>query len=427
MSGSETGNPLIFDTDDTDPRKYMPLKADRAQRVRYPCHVGNMFKNVTEQVYTAAAGTLPVAQFMSGRVLFDTGASGTVNLPTAETVVQFLNKYYRQVLSRTSIYTNTNGVNNRIANEINVEFYNATAGNITLGMATGLTYYGVVASRTIPAATIAQYKFVIVTTNPAAIDVFPLYASASGSAMSLAPQTPTQLVDYDPATGQLGYITDAVFTNTYDTSTTLMGFNPGSSTPAKMPFIPGAPTQMGLLTRNPTNGDIQVADATHLPAGGSPYGAYPLQIDPATGNLQQRVATIPLTQYAAANQTVTNGTTPNILFDTNLVTPGTTDCTYAAGVFTLGTQNTYSVTVNIAISAPVANNYFTVHTGTTSAGAVLKSSGDTGTQTSFSIPFLINGTAQGTQFCISANNSSGGDVIVLAGFGTIVQVVMVAP
>jgi hypothetical protein len=406
-AGSETGNPLIFDADDTDPRKYMPLKADRAQRVRYPCHVGNLFKNVTELVYAAAAGTLPVAQFMSGRVLFNTGASGTITLPTATIIVTFLDQYYRQVLSRSSIYTNSNGNSNRIANEIDVEFYNATNASITLGMGAGLTLRGLAASAIIPANTIAQFKFVVVTTNPAAIDVFPLFASASGSAFNLSPQAPTQLVDYDPATGQVGYVTDAVISNTISNTTDIVGWDSATSTIRRMDIATNTPVQ--LFTRNTATGELVSSSAANVAASGpgSFLDIYPLSVDGPTGNvirtplntLEFRRSTVDQVDAAADFVVVYDGVISAGLF-----------CTYAAGVFTFDYTGFYMISVQVSTSAVAAASYAYLLVDATPAD----STGNLDTQTTATITHYRT-MSVGQTLAVHFSNGTAGAVTLPSG------------
>jgi hypothetical protein len=420
MSGSETGNVLLFDADDTDPRKYMSLKADRAQRVRYPCDVGNTMKNVTEVVYASAGGAIPplAVQFMTGRVLFAAGASGTIQLPTAAVIVQLLNNYYRQVLSRTATYTNSNTVGNRISNEIEVEFYNSTAATITLSVNTGLTLQGLAGSLAIPANTIAKYKFVIVTTNPAAVDIFPTYGSSSGSVMSLAPQAPTQLVDYNPATGQLGYVTDAVLSSTVSTTTNIMGWDPATSTPRKYVLADAAPQQ--LLTRNAATGAIVYSSASG--AGAYPVGTTtsggPIQIE-SNGTVAYRVSTPPLFQRSTG-QVVPSGAAALVLFPTN-VQQATTDCTYNAGIFTTETNNAYHVDLTITQAAVSTNCFYQIVYGSVvGSGAVIAASGPTDGSRTISLSAYLHMASLGGNtppytFHVECVNTSGGNVTIVSG------------
>jgi hypothetical protein len=372
MSGSETGNVLLFDADDSDPRKYMPLKADRAQRVRYPCDVGNTMKNVTEVVYASAGGAIPplAVQFMTGRVLFATGASGTIQLPTAALIVQLLSKYYRQVLSRTATFTNSNTVGNRIANEIEVEFFNSTAAAITLSVNTGLTLQGLASSLDIPANTIAKYKFVVVTTNPAAIDIFPIYASASGS-VTITRGAPQQLVTRNATTGALFY-----------------------------------------SQNNGVDDDYPVGTTT---SGG------PLQVE-SDGTIAIRNSTPPLMQRGTG-QVIPTGGPALVLFPTN-VGAATTDCTYNAGIFTTETNNAYHVNINILQTAIAADCYYQLVYGSVlGAGTVIAVSAPTDDSRKSVINAYLHMASLGGNtppytFHVECVNASGGDVTLEAGLQT---------
>jgi hypothetical protein len=418
MSGSETGNVLIRDGSDEDPRKYGFLKADRAQRVRYPCEVGNTFKNITEQVYAAAGGTIPSAQFMTGRVYLDTTASGTITLPTATLIVQLLNNYYRQVLALQGPFTNSNSVVNRIVNEIEVEFYNASAAGITLAVGgTNITFVGAATSLVIPASTIARYKFVIVATNPAAINMFPVGAPGGGAIVTLPIQAPTQLVDYNPATGQLGYITNAVLTG-QSATTQIMGWNQSTSTVSQITINQGAPQQ--LFTRNFGSGAMLFSAVGDYPLGTST--TIPIGINATTGVVERADQSTGATffQSQVAGETVPNGgATTIVLYDTN--TAAGSGVTYNAGVFTLAQPGVYMICVDYAFAAATANvgSYVSLRYGApngsapTTASSEWYRSGEIIKNGSFSIP--INASTQFSTFAITITNAEAGVITLSTG------------
>lgn len=415
MSGSETGNVLIEDANDRDPRKYGPLKADRAQRIRYPCHVGNLFKNVTEQVYAAAGGTIPSAQFMTGRVYLDTTASGTITLPTATAIVQLLNLYYRQVLALQGPFTNSNSVVNRIVNEIEVEFYNASAAGITLAVGTGTTFVGAATSLVIPASTIARYKFVIVGTNPAAINMFPVGAPGGGAIVTLPVQAPTQLVDYNPATGQLGYITNAVLAS-QGTGTQVMGWDTATSTPSQISLALGTPQQ--ALTRNAATGALVYSGVANYPNG--TVTTIPIGINATTGVLEKvdpsAISALSFRSQVAA-ETVPDAATTIVTYDT--ATTSAANVSYNAGIFTVTAPGSYIVCVDYAFAAATANtgSYISLRYGsppTTTSNEVYRS-GEIIKNGSFSVPFSADSTF--TQFCVTITNAEGGDITLSTGGG----------
>lgn len=415
MSGSETGNVLIEDANDRDPRKYGPLKADRAQRIRYPCHVGNLFKNVTEQVYAAAGGTIPSAQFMTGRVYLDTTASGTITLPTATAIVQLLNLYYRQVLALQGPFTNSNSVVNRIVNEIEVEFYNASAAGITLAVGTGTTFVGAATSLVIPASTIARYKFVIVGTNPAAINMFPVGAPGGGAIVTLPVQAPTQLVDYNPATGQLGYITNAVLAS-QGTGTQVMGWDTATSTPSQISLALGTPQQ--ALTRNAATGALVYSGVANYPNG--TVTTIPIGINATTGVLEKvdpsAISALSFRSQVAA-ETVPDAATTIVTYDT--ATTSAANVSYNAGIFTVTAPGSYIVCVDYAFAAATANtgSYISLRYGsppTTTSNEVYRS-GEIIKNGSFSVPFSADSTF--TQFCVTITNAEGGVITLSTGGG----------
>lgn len=416
MSGSETGNVLIEDANDRDPRKYGPLKADRAQRIRYPCHVGNLFKNVTEQVYAAAGGTIPSAQFMTGRVYLDTTASGTITLPTATAIVQLLNLYYRQVLALQGPFTNSNSVVNRIVNEIEVEFYNASAAGITLAVGAGTTFVGPATSLVLPATTIARYKFVITATNPAAINMFPVGAPGGGSVVTLPVQAPTQLVDYNPATGQLGYVTNAVLDAIPNAGYGMITWDPATSTIHNSVVATAAPAQ--LFTRNTTTGQLVSSATANVPNG--TVTTIPIGINATTGVLEKvdasAISALSFRSQVAA-ETVPDAATTIVTYDT--ATSSAANVSYNAGIFTVTAPGSYIVCVDYAFAAATANtgSYISLRYGsppTTTSNEVYRS-GEIIKNGSFSVPFSADSTF--TQFCVTITNAEGGVITLSTGGG----------
>jgi hypothetical protein len=419
-AGSETGNTLIFDADDSDPRNYTPLKADRAQRIRYPCTVGNTFKNVTEQVYAAAGGTIPAAQFVTGRVLFNAGASGTIALPTAAAIVTLLNRYYRQIVSRSSVFTNSAGVGNRIVNEINVEFLNNSGVDITISAGAGVTFVGVTSGFTIPTGVVATYRFVITSTNPAAIDVFPSFASTGGGGyLNLTQGNPGNMVVYNPITHELSYVGDSNLSDLVGPATTIMAWDPVTSTPKKYTIDDSGPPSLPLF-RDTTLGTINTAPQSTYPNGTTTNGAA-IQVQ-TNGSFALRIATPPLIQQSTGQVVPTGG--PTLLTFATNATVGTPDCTYNAGIFTTTTTNSYSVHVSLTQAATAANNIYQLRSGSVvGAGTVIWETGPTTNQTYIAFTAYLNMAALGTStFHLECVNNSGGNVVIASGVSSQVQV-----
>lgn len=421
-AGSETGNVLIPDTLDNDPTNYMRLKGDRAGRIRYPSFVGNTFKNVTEQVYSSAGGTLPVAQFMTGRATFTNANPGAVTLPTAVLIVQLLQTYYRQMLSQSTIFTNSNSIPNRISNEIDVEFYNASGNPMTLVMGAGITFVGQASGLTIPANTIQAYKFQIVTTNPAAINMFPRVGAGGSTVVTLAAQAPTQLVDYNTTTGQLGYVNDAVLAPAA-LGDVLIGWNAATSTISRRGVALGAP--QALLTRNATTGEFVHSLTANFVTGA--VTGLPVQVNATSGAIELRPTDVPLHRYADANQVLGAGAADvTILFNGLPATPGTPAFTYAAGQFT-STPGTlgYGILCTITTSAAAPDTYFSIWLGTIGAGIEYKRTPVYALDNCYTLSAFISAPAQGNAFYITGTSTSGATVSGAAGItGTITDISM---
>lgn len=414
MSGSETGNVALFDVDDNDPTKYRPLMVDRADRIRYPKHVGNAFINRTEQIYAAAGGTVPSAQFLTGRLRFNAGASGTITLPTAASMITFLNNYYNQAIGLQGPFTNSSGVSNDIVNEITVEFYNTTAAAITLAVNTGITFVGNAGGLVVPATSIAAYRFVIVTTNPAAISMFPGAGAGGGSTATLLPQAPTQLVDYNPATGQLGYVTNAVLAGQANTDV-LLGWNATTSTPSRVALAQGTAQQ--VLTRNATTGALVWSDQTNYPVGTAT--TVPIGYNATTGVLEQitpvNFSALAFRSQVGAETVPNGGVTTIVTYDT--ATTGAPNVSYAAGVFTVTTPGSYIACVDYAFAAALANtgSYISMRAGNSIAGNEVYRSGQLVSSGSFSVPFSADSTF--AQFVVTITNNEAGVITLLTGAG----------
>lgn len=391
-----------------DPTVWRPPLFDREQRWNNPSIVGNILKDVPE-VSNIVAGnsTIPTATFMQGRLVFSGAATGTKTLPTAADIVKYLETYYSQVIGRTT--------SPQEVKEISVEFYNSTANPITLGTATGLTLQGNAANYVIPANTIAQYKFVVEQTTPTpAVSVFPLFAPAN-SAAALLPQAPGQLVDYNPATGQLGYITNAVLAS-QGTGTQVMGWDTATSTPSQISLALGTPQQ--ALTRNAATGALVYSGVANYPNG--TVTTIPIGINATTGVWEKvdpsAISALSFRSQVAA-ETVPDAATTIVTYDT--ATTSAANVSYNAGIFTVTAPGSYIVCVDYAFAAATANtgSYISLRYGsppTTISNEVYRS-GEIIKNGSFSVPFSADSTF--TQFCVTITNAEGGVITLSTGGG----------
>jgi hypothetical protein len=241
--------------------------------------------------------------------------------------------------------------------------------------------------------------------------------------VNLNAQTPTQLVDYNPATRSLGYITNAVLTPTVTAASTILGFDPSTSTPQQ--FVVGSDSPAIPLFRNAA-GFINTALSSAYPGGTTISGA-PLQVEYGgvlgDGHLAIRVSTPPLTQQSTG-QTVATGSTDILLFPTNVPTLTSPDCSYLNGIFTTTTNNSYGVHVSITQTAVAANNIYRLRSGNVAgAGVIVWETGPTTNQTYIAFTAYLHMASLGTfDFHLECINNSGGNVTLVAGVSTQVQV-----
>lgn len=414
MSGTETGNVLIQDKVESDSFIWKYKKADRNGRIRYPSEVGNLMKETTEQVVTTA-GAIASAQFMTGRVLFSgAGAQGASTLPSALTILTLLNMYY-DFTKRTAIYTNTNSVANRISSEISVEFSNRSGNTVTLAQGTGNTFVGFTSPVTIPDNAVLRLKFVILTSSPTpAFEVYIDGGNISQFAntlvtppvLTLPIQAPDQLVVYDPATSELGYVVNAGV-QAMDVNDNFMGWDTTTSTISKNPVLATAPFQ--LFTRDTTTGFIYNTPFASVPSGTAATFA-PIALDSGTG----RVVLSPNTgvdwrnRNGGGNQLVVNLADDNVLYPQ---TAGLGTFTYNAGTgtFTATVAGLFHFDVTCTTDVVAAGSHFHLQVN----GVDFAGTGYFATQTTATIS-AARSLGIGEVIQVKFSNQSGGGVNLVA-------------
>jgi len=353
----------------TDPSIWKPPQFDREERWVLPSIVGNVLKEVSETSNVVVGNsTLPLASFMSGRVVFSGAATGTKSLPTATDIITYLEANYSQLTGRVVAAT---GVTPKVK-EIEVEFFNNTAAQIiTLAQNTGITLTP--NNLQIPVGSSAKIKFIIEQTTPVPTITAVLATGVAGSATTINPTsilttTPHQILSRDTTTGQL-YNTDYANVTSAVAWGTDLQLDPATGWIEKK-IVP----RTNIFMRETNQGPIAVSG----PAGGG-----------------------------YAEPTATLGTI--IVFPTQyLVNYG---ITHAAGTFTTPTnERSYMVNVQVTLTAAAPASWISVHTGTDPTVNEVARSGmfDTATQT-IDMPFAFGATT----FIVVLVNNEGGAITVL--------------